>query len=189
LGGTGGSGQVLLTYYFAPAVTSSAASDIGAATATLNGNAQDNGNVITNRGFFYRTTSGVTTNDATITAGSGSGAFTAAPVLSPATRYYWKAYAINAGGMVLSPELDFVTASAAPPAFTSASLSADRSVFTLSGTGTANQIYVLQTASSLTPPAAWMPVATNAAATNGVFSFTDAQAGNYTQRFYRVMQP
>ncbi len=189
LGGTGGSGQVLLTYYFAPAVTSSAASGIGAATATLNGNAQDNGNVITNRGFFYRTTSGVTTNDATITAGSGSGAFTAAPILSPATRYYWKAYAINAGGMVLSPELDFVTASAAPPAFTSASLSADRSVFTLSGTGTANQIYVLQTASSLTPPAAWMPVATNAAATNGVFSFTDAQAGNYTQRFYRVMQP
>jgi poly(beta-D-mannuronate) lyase len=188
-GGTGGSGQVILTYYFAPSVTSSAASGIGAATATLNGYAQDNGNLISNRGFFYRTTSGVTTNDTIIPAGSGSGAFTAAPVLSPATRYYWKAYAINAGGMVLSPELDFVTASAAPPAFTSASLSADRSIFTVAGTGTANQLYVLQTASSLTPPAAWMPVATNAAATNGVFSFTDAQAGNYTQRFYRVMQP
>ena len=76
-----------------------------------------------------------------------------------------------------------------PPAFTGVSMAADPTAFLLTGIGVANQSYVLQTTLSLAPPAAWMPVATNVAATNGVFSFTDAQAGNYTQRFYRVMQP
>jgi hypothetical protein len=58
--------------------------------------------------------------------------------------------------------------------------------FTLSGTGAVGQTYVLWTASNLVPPIAWASSATNTADTNGVFSFSDAQATNYLQRFYRV---
>ena len=69
------------------------------------------------------------------------------------------------------------------------SMAADRSSFHLSGTGAANQAHVLLTTANLTPPVAWTPVATNNAAPNGAFTFTDPQAANFTQRFYRVAVP
>ncbi len=75
------------------------------------------------------------------------------------------------------------------PAFTNLSMATDRSAFTVTGTGAANQAYVLLTTSSLTPPVTWTPVATNNADPNGVFSFTDSQVSNFTQRFYRVGTP
>ncbi|HXI69435.1 MAG TPA: polysaccharide lyase family 7 protein [Verrucomicrobiae bacterium] len=78
---------------------------------------------------------------------------------------------------------------ATPPAVTNLSQASDRSTFTLSGSGLANQPYVLQTTSSLMPPVTWLPVTTNNAAANGAFSLTDPQAGNFTQRFYRVATP
>jgi hypothetical protein len=35
------------------------------------------------------------------------------------------------------------------------------------------------------PPVVWTPVSTNTADINGLWQFTDTQATNYTQRFYR----
>jgi len=75
-----------------------------------------------------------------------------------------------------------------PPLISNLSMAADRSSFTLSGQGAANQGYVLLTASNL-PPVAWLPVLTNLSDTNGVFSFTDVQTTNYAQRFYRITAP
>ena len=76
-----------------------------------------------------------------------------------------------------------------PPVVTNVLLSADRSAFTLRGAGAASQPYVLLTATNLAPPISWTPIATNSAAANGDFSFTDLQAANFSQRFYRVVSP
>lgn len=61
--------------------------------------------------------------------------------------------------------------------------------FSLGGIGGAGQTYVLLTASNLAPPMVWTPVATNTADINGAFSFSDLQATNYQQRFYRIRTP
>ena len=189
-GGTGGAGLVILTYYPAPTVTVSAATGISTTNATLNGSTDDNGFAITQRGFFYKTSSGVTTNDTKVTAGSGAGIFAATIGLSPNLNYFWRAYAVNAGGTVLSAELNFSTTSNAPPVFTNSSISADHFSFTLTGIGTANQTHVLWMATNLTQPLTnWLPIATNITGTNGVFSFTDAQISNSAQRFYRATLP
>ena len=58
--------------------------------------------------------------------------------------------------------------------------------FTLGGTGGAGLTYVLLGAPSLVPPVTWQPLATNTADGSGNFNFTDAQATNFVQRFYRV---
>jgi autotransporter-associated beta strand protein len=59
---------------------------------------------------------------------------------------------------------------------------------TLGGTGGVSQAYVLSGTTNLFP-AFWMPLSTNLADTNGVFQFTDRQATNYGQRFYRLSVP
>jgi hypothetical protein len=46
--------------------------------------------------------------------------------------------------------------------------------------------YVLEAAASLTPPAAWSPVATNAADAAGNWVFTDTNAPSNAARFYRM---
>jgi hypothetical protein len=79
--------------------------------------------------------------------------------------------------------------SAVTPAFINWSLASDGSTFSLSGTGAGNQAYVLFATPSLTPPVAWSPIATNMAGTDGSFSFSDVQAGNFVQRFYQVSTP
>ena len=74
----------------------------------------------------------------------------------------------------------------APPVITNLNLAAGQAAFSLSGTGAANQVYVLLSATNL-PPLFWTPVATNPADANGVFQFTNLQTTNCTQQFYRVM--
>ena len=78
--------------------------------------------------------------------------------------------------------------SSVPPVITSFAISSDGG-FSLSGTGAVSQTYVMVTASNLAPPISWTPIATNTADTNGYFDFTDAQATNYTQRYYRLLIP
>jgi hypothetical protein len=63
-----------------------------------------------------------------------------------------------------------------------------RGGFTLDGTGKAGQIYFLLAASNLLSPV-WKPIATNIAGTNGVCNFSDPQATNSPQRFYRLTTP
>ena len=55
-------------------------------------------------------------------------------------------------------------------------------------TGLAGQVLVLLGSSDLTPPVAWIPVATNLVDTVGVATFSDLEATNYLKRFYQVKQ-
>jgi hypothetical protein len=56
----------------------------------------------------------------------------------------------------------------------------------LSFSGTPGYVYLIEAATDLTPPIAWTALSTNAADTNGVFSFIDAGATNYNGRYYRT---
>ncbi len=97
-------------------------------------------------------------------------------------------------GMASNPRMDSnvtsnisVTANfvaLAPPAVTNVNMAADRTSFTLAGSGMAGQSYVLLTTTNLSSP--WMPLLTNTTDGNGVVDFTDLQVTNYPQRFYRV---
>ena len=58
--------------------------------------------------------------------------------------------------------------------------------FTLNLAGAPGYTYVLETTTNLIPSANWLPVATNTLGTNGVWQFNDAQATNFSQRFYRL---
>jgi hypothetical protein len=73
-----------------------------------------------------------------------------------------------------------------PPIFASAGFQGSGS-FSLSFTGVSGETCVLLGASNLEPPLAWLPLATNTADSNGFFNFSDEQATNFWQRFYRLM--
>jgi subtilase family serine protease len=57
---------------------------------------------------------------------------------------------------------------------------------TLSLGGAPGCAYILETTTDLISSAIWQPAATNTLGTNGVWQFTDVQATNFTQRFYRL---
>ena len=101
-----------------PTVTSSAATGIGATTATLNGNVTADGYAtITDRGFCFKAGSGVAITDNKSTVAGTTGAYTFGPTLDVNTRYYFIAYASNSVGLTLStPELDFWTLANVPAA-------------------------------------------------------------------------
>lgn len=73
----------------------------------------------------------------------------------------------------------------AVPVVTNANLAANRTSFTVAGSGSPNAAYELLAATNV-PAAAWLPVLTNYANPNGVFTFTDPAASNHLHRFYRV---
>lgn len=60
---------------------------------------------------------------------------------------------------------------------------------TLNFAGVPSYTYWLEVATNLVPPVDWEPISTNAAGTNGLWQFIDAQATNVSQKFYRVVQP
>ena len=103
-----------------PTVTTSAATSVGAVSATLNGNVTAAGtSAVSARGFVYSTQNvtleigspGVTT----LAAGSGVGTFNAqATGLTPGTLHYFRAYASNQTGTSYGPILSFTTLKAEP---------------------------------------------------------------------------
>ena len=84
-----------------------------------------------------------------------------------------------------------VLASIAPPIITNnvTGIAANgNGSFTISFQGTPGQMYRVQATANL-PTTNWLTISTNLAATNGVWSFTDFFATNYTARFYRSVTP
>ena len=103
----------------APTVASSAATSIGTTTATLNGNVtSDGGATVTDRGFVYKTSSGVTISDNKTTVSGTTGSYTLnLSSLGVNAQYFFKAYAINSVATTLSsPELSFWTLASTPNA-------------------------------------------------------------------------
>ncbi len=75
-----------------------------------------------------------------------------------------------------------------PPSITGIGPNPDGSV-TLHFAGGAEQNYLVQAATNLTPPVIWQTVSTNAAGTNGTWQFTDTNVFSYPVRFYRAASP
>ena len=98
----------------APVVSTVDASSVEYQTATLNGKVDSNGgSAITERGFVYSTSNNLTPNTVgvtTIKATAGDGDFSVGiSGLSPATTYYFKAYATNEIGTTNGAIKSFVT--------------------------------------------------------------------------------
>jgi hypothetical protein len=91
----------------------------------------------------------------------------------------------NAYGSVTSSVVTLTVTLGSPPQITSVATQTDGS-FALNFAGMAGVSYILETTTNLLFPEGWQPVATNAAVTNGVLQFTDPQATNFPQRFYRL---
>jgi hypothetical protein len=108
----------------APAVTTNAVSNIGATTATFNGNITAiNGANATTRGFKYSTTNGfdpaTTGTNISETGSYGTGAYSLSPSgLSTTTTYYVRAYAINSAGTTYGDQVSFNTLIQTDYAFT-----------------------------------------------------------------------
>jgi hypothetical protein len=60
--------------------------------------------------------------------------------------------------------------------------------FMLNLAGAPGQTFVLEATTNLTSSACWLPVDTNTPGANGIWQFTDSQATNFPQRFYRLRQ-
>ena len=53
-------------------------------------------------------------------------------------------------------------------------------------TGTPGGVYLIEAATNLSAPIVWTTLGTNTADTNGVFNYTDANATNFGDRYYRT---
>jgi hypothetical protein len=95
-----------------PTVTTDAVTNITSTTATCGGNVTSNGGAaVTGRGVCWSTSPNPTTADSLTTDGSGTGTFTSAITgLTPGTRYYVRAYAVNSAGTSYGSEVPFDTA-------------------------------------------------------------------------------
>lgn len=93
----------------APTVTTQAVTDIGAGTATGNGNVvSDGGGTITERGVCWDTSPNPTTSNSKATSAGTTGAFTASITgFSDGTLYYVRAYAINSAGTSYGDNVTF----------------------------------------------------------------------------------
>ena len=58
--------------------------------------------------------------------------------------------------------------------------------FTLNLAGAPGSTYILETTTNLVPVIVWLPIATNTLDASGVWQFTDPQAVNFLQQFYRL---
>jgi hypothetical protein len=153
-----------------------------AAPASINlaANVTTNGNVI-NKVQFYSNATNLISEDAVppyavvwpnVAAGS----------------YSMLARVVYNGSSTADSTAASVTVTNPPPVISSFGTLSNGS-FALGGIGGAGQSYVLLTASNLALPIVWTPLATNTADVNGAFSFSDLQATNYQQRFYRIRTP
>lgn len=108
-----GRGEVLefSTLNGVPSITTKAASNISTGSATLNGAIEsDGGSAITERGFCYANTSAPTVNSTKIVIAGTIGEITKEVTgLQPATRYYVRAFAVNAKATHYGNEITFDT--------------------------------------------------------------------------------
>ncbi len=129
------------TSAFVPVVTTAAGSSVTATTAVSGGNiTSDKGQAVTVRGVCWSTATGPTIADDTTKNGSGSGSFSSSiDGLTPNTKYYIRAYAINNQGVGYGDEVTINTTNVVPPSATSSDASSiSATSATLNGSVNAN---------------------------------------------------
>lgn len=112
--------SITTSEYVEPTVITNNVINISRSQAELQGEiTNDGGSAITSRGFYYGTVSPVNVlNSNLLTSGSGSGLFNSTlSNLSPNTRYYVRAFAVNNAGVIkkLGNEVSFITDTIAVP--------------------------------------------------------------------------
>ena len=179
-GGDGATGQVVLNYTVnVPLVASFSASPTsGGAPLTVTFTDTSAG-TITNR--FWDFGDGANTN-MTVTNLLYTYQFPGTNTVTLIVR--------NAGGASTNVQANLIVVNIAVPAVvTNVSMAADRSSFTLAGTGPTDAAYrIFATTNLALPFTNWTPVATGSFS-GGAFNFTDPQASNYLLQFYRVVTP
>lgn len=177
-----------------PTPTTTVASAITAVSATTAGSIAANGcTAVTAYGIEYSTNNNFVPGTGTQVAGSNiaGGNFTVAlSGLSPATVYFFRAYAINAGGTGYGTQLSFLTAT---PFFTATALAAFGSIC-VNTTSTANSFTIsgtnLTAANVVVGPRAGYTFATTA---NGTYaaSLSIAQPGGsaFSQQVFVKVTP
>lgn len=107
-----------------PGLTTGNAGSITTTSAVVEGTINSNGcSAVTTYGFEYSTTAGFTTGTVVNATNLAGGNFSA-PLngLTPATTYYYKAFATNDGGTGYGLERSFTTATPPPPSFSNTTL-------------------------------------------------------------------
>lgn len=109
------SGEVAMSDFYgisdvvAPTVTTVSSSLVGS-TVTLTGNiTSDGGGSITQRGFYFGTSSNYSSNSKSLLGAGSTGTYTHAIATSSSTTYYYTAYAVNAAGESVGSTLSFTT--------------------------------------------------------------------------------
>ncbi|RYE22024.1 MAG: hypothetical protein EOP51_14175 [Sphingobacteriales bacterium] len=152
-----------------PSLNTSAASSVTLTTAALTGTITNTGcSVITSYGFEYSTINGFVNGTVIPASNLTGGVFTANALgLTPATTYYFRAFAVNSGGKGLGAQQTFTTATpvlAATP---------------LSGFGT-SCLNVVSTANSFTITSAGLSNANVTVGPLAGFTFATTQNGTYS---------
>jgi FKBP-type peptidyl-prolyl cis-trans isomerase 2 len=98
-------------------VTTANVSGITQTTATSGGNVTDDGGAeVTARGVCWSTSENPTTGANMTSDGKGTGSFTSSlSMLTPGTKYYVRAYAINGEGTAYGDQVSFSTGAISPP--------------------------------------------------------------------------
>jgi len=178
-----------------PTVATGAASAITTNTAVAAGTISATGcSALTQYGIEYSTTSGFATGTGTqvpSTNLSGTAFTSSLSLLTPATTYYYRAYAVNAAGTVYGSELSFTTASLAP-SFSNTSLTSFGNVC-VNSSSTANSFTI--TGSNLTSaPVTVGPLAGYSFSTTAGGTYTSSLSltqpgGSFTQVVYVKLNP
>jgi hypothetical protein len=136
-----GGDQTFTTLCTAPSATTSTATNLGTASATLNGIVNAN-NFSTNVTFEYGTTTSYGSSKAaspgSVTGSSNTGVNAVITALSPNTLYHFRVKTISCGGTVNGDDLTFTTLCAAPSATTNTATDINTSSSTLNGSVNAN---------------------------------------------------
>ncbi len=127
----------------ASTVTTLAATNMGATSATLNGNVNANGSATT-VSFDYGTTLAYGTSIAaepnTVNGNNNTPVSKALSGLAPNTTYHYRVSGHNSGGTTLGMDMTFTTSSAPPTATTQTATNAASTTVTLNGTVNANNL-------------------------------------------------
>jgi hypothetical protein len=124
-------------------------------------------------------------NNATLAAQTNSTLALSNLNTSTAGNYYVVATASGGSSTSIVAALTVNLLSDTTPLITGIVAPGDGSV-TLSLGGAPSCSYILETTTNLISSATWRPAATNTLGTNGVWQFTETQATNFPQRFYRL---
>lgn len=179
-----------LTILSPPATFTLAASSITTNSATLNGSVFPNGSP-TKAWFQWGTTTGYDNATVTNSLGNGTDAIIFNSPLSnlqPGTLYYFAVSATNDYGVATSSSASFVTQDV-PRTISGIGVAAPGQ-FALQFSGNSNVNYAVLVNTNLAAPLSnWTVLGPATWLSNSLFQFTDTQATNDPQRYYRLRSP